>query len=100
MRFARKDELDRALPVIGQFHHILELLEDEWRAFVGGKTAGGANRGRVWFHKMIECDEIPRGGGVALGEQGGGGGNEQFPPAAGGGGPPVPHSQEIPSRPA
>src|ERR1700692_907355 len=43
MRLAGKDELDRAILVAGEFHHILKLLKNKRRAFVGRESARKPN---------------------------------------------------------
>ena len=47
MGLAGEDELDRALLVLGEFHDVVELLEDQRGALVGGEAAGETDGERV-----------------------------------------------------
>ncbi len=58
MRLAGEDELDGALLVVRELHDVLELLENQRRAFVGGEAAREADGQRVGIQQMVEADEI------------------------------------------
>ena len=47
MRLAGENKLHRTLLVVREFHDVVELLEDQRRAFVGGKAARKADGQRV-----------------------------------------------------
>ena len=51
---AGEDELDGPLLVAAQFHDVLELLENQRRALVGGEAAGEADGQRVGIQQMVE----------------------------------------------
>ena len=72
MRLAGEDELDGPLLVLGQLHDVLELLENQRRAFVSGEAAGEADRQRVGIEQLIERDEIALREPLALDAAGGG----------------------------
>src|ERR1700677_3793997 len=58
MGLARKNKLNRAVPVFAKFHDVIELLENERSAFVGGKTPCKTNRQRVRIEQMVKANEI------------------------------------------
>ena len=60
MRLAGEDELDGPLLVVREFHDVVELLENQRRAFVGGEPARETDGQRVGIQQMVEADEIAR----------------------------------------
>ena len=79
MRLAGEDELQRTLLVMRQLHDVLELLEDERRALVGGEAAGEPDGQRVGIEQMIEGDEVALAEAFALDEQAAAAELDQFP---------------------
>ena len=78
MRLAGKNELHRALLVVREFHDVVELLEDQRRAFVGGKPAREPDGQRVGIQQVVEPDVIARRDLVALLQQAAPGEFDQF----------------------
>ena len=73
MGLAGEDELDRAAACRGELHDVLELLENQRRAFVGGEAAGEADGQRVGIQQVVEADEVALGERAGFGSAGGGG---------------------------
>src|SRR5215203_5526815 len=69
MRFARENKLDGPGFVSGQLDDILELLENQRGAFVGGEASGKTNRQRVGIEQLIEGNKIALGQPLSLNEQ-------------------------------
>ena len=67
--FAGEDELDGAVFVASELYDVIELLEDERGAFVGGKAAGEADGQGIGIEQLVEGDEVALGEGLALDEQ-------------------------------
>jgi hypothetical protein len=66
MRLAGENELHGALLVLDQFDDVVELLENQRRAFVGGEAAGKADGQRVGIQQLIEAMIIALGDALAL----------------------------------
>src|SRR5262249_26957017 len=58
MSFPGEDELDRTLPIVRQLDHAIELLEDQRRALVRGKTPRESDRQRIRVEEVVEGDEV------------------------------------------
>ena len=58
MRLAGENKLDGPLPVVRELHDVVELLENQRRALVGGEAAGEAYGQRVRVEQMIKADVI------------------------------------------
>ncbi len=69
MRLAGEDELDGPVLVARQAHDVLQLLEDQRRALVGGKPAREADGQRVGIQQLVERDEIAVRQALALDQQ-------------------------------
>src|SRR5207249_936577 len=69
MGLAGENELDGPGLVASQLHDVVELLEDQRSAFIGGETAGEADGQRVGIEQLIESDEVALGQALALDEQ-------------------------------
>jgi hypothetical protein len=54
MRLAGKDELHGPLLVAREFHDVVELLENQRRALVGGEPAREADGQRVGIQQAVE----------------------------------------------
>ena len=63
-----------------QFHDVLELLENQRRAFVGGKAARKTDGQRVGIQQLVEADEIARRDALALQQQPAAGKFDQLAP--------------------
>src|SRR5260221_9192453 len=69
MRLARKNKLHWALRIFHQVYNVVELLEDQRRAFVGRETTCKANGQRIGIEQLIEGDEIALRQALSLQEQ-------------------------------
>ena len=69
MRFACENELNRALFVAHEFQDVIELLENQGRAFVGRETAGETNGQGVGIQQLIKGNEVVLRQPLALNEQ-------------------------------
>ena len=78
MGLAGENELHGPLLVVREFHDVVELLEDQRRALVGGETAGEADGQRVGIQQLIEGDEIALRQALALEQQAAAGEFDQF----------------------
>ena len=58
MRLAGENELHRPLLVVRELHDVVELLENQRRAFVGGEPAREADGQRVGIQQAVEADVI------------------------------------------
>ena len=73
-----------------QFHDVLELLEDQRRALVGGEAAGEADGQRVGIQQMVEPDEVALRDALSFAAANGGGRTRSVRGAAGNAAPRVP----------
>ena len=64
--------------VARQAHDVLELLEDQRRAFVGGEPPGKPDGQRVGVEQLVEGDEVAVGQALALDQQPAAGKLDQF----------------------
>src|SRR5665213_560468 len=69
MRFAGENELHGTLLVAAELHDVLELLENQRRAFVSRETAREADGERVGIQEMIETDVVALREALALEQQ-------------------------------
>ena len=69
MRFAGKDKLNRAVPVLNQFGNVLELLEDQRCPLVGSEATRKADGQRVRIEQLIKGNKIPFGKTLALNQK-------------------------------
>ncbi len=58
MGLAGEDELHRALRVLHEAHHVVEAVEDQRGALVGGEAAREADGQRVGIEQRVEGDEV------------------------------------------
>ena len=58
MCLAGIDELHRPIGGLGELGDFLEVIKNQWRPFVGGKTAGKSDGQRVSIEEVIECNKI------------------------------------------